>query len=509
MARRLGVSTSYLNMLEHNQRPLTPRLLARFSETLGIDALTLSDDGENEIGADLTEILADPVFAGQTIDPTELAGAVGAWPTAGKAILRLYQAYCSQRDKIGELGDVLRQRETLANLQYEFRTLVTSIRSLAEILLDNPHLELEQRQSFLGIVVEDSKRLVPLFGGLFESNAQTEASAAPEEGRSFEDVADFLQSSRGYFAELEEAADDIRRVAGIDRAAGYERLEGCLAREHGIACRIVPVEPRHMTAGPEAAQDRLDIPEALSIEARTFILAKRLAAERCRDVVGRCADAARWTSPAARSLAIDALTEYLAAATLMPYDLFLASAREFRHDIERLQRRFGVGFEQVCRRLTALHRPGAKGVPFHIVKVDMAGNVIWRLGSSGFRVPRYGGTCPLWNAHAAFLTPGATRGQLSRMPDGTVYFSIARASRVEEPELVRSPRFSAIELGCDVSFAPAIVYADGLDLSDRAAAVPIGSTCRLCERLECSQRVLPPFRPSATVAPGEPVATSG
>ena len=186
----------------------------------------------------------------------------------------------------------------------------------------------------------------------------------------------------------------------------------------------------------------------------------------------------------------------------MTYDGFLAAARERRHDIERLQRRLRVGFEPVRRRLTALQRPGAKGVPFHLIKVDMAGNVTGRLGGSGFRIPRYGGICPLWNVHAAFLTPGVTRAQLSRMPDGATYFSFARAIRTEEPETVGSPRFSAIELGCDVSFARDIVYADGLELGVGAAAVPVGTTCRLCERPDCTARVLPPFRQPAAVADG-------
>jgi hypothetical protein len=144
-----------------------------------------------------------------------------------------------------------------------------------------------------------------------------------------------------------------------------------------------------------------------------------------------------------------------------------------------------------------------------MVKVDMAGNVRLRLGSSGFRVPRHGGTCALWNVHAAFLAPGVTRAQLSRMPEGAVYFSIARTVPGDEPEVVRSPRFSAIELGCDAAFARALVYADGLDLSAHAAAVPIGTTCRLCERPDCRQRALPPYRQPAKIAAQESAATAG
>jgi predicted transcriptional regulator len=181
----------------------------------------------------------------------------------------------------------------------------------------------------------------------------------------------------------------------------------------------------------------------------------------------------------------------------MPYDAFLGAARDMRYDIERLQRRFGVGIEQVCRRLTTLQRPGARGVPFHMVKVDMAGNVTWRLGSAGVRVPRFGGVCPLWNVHAAFLAPGVTRAQLSRMPDGTSYFSFARAIRAEEPETAGSPRFLAIELGCDVSFARDIVYADGL-ASGRAAACRSGPPPLCSARLR--RAVLPPLRPPSPVA---------
>src|SRR5262249_602315 len=208
-----------------------------------------------------------------------------------------------------------------------------------------------------------------------------------------EDVADFLLANGGYFAPLEQAAEEARGAFGSDEAASPGR----------------------------------EIPEMLSLEARQLAAAKALAMARSRAIIPRGVDGARWATPEARAAAVLALADYVAAAMLMPYDAFFGAARELRHDVERLQRRFGVGFEQVCRRLTTLQRPGARGVPFYIVKVDMAGNVTWRLGSAGVRVPRFGGVRPLWNVHAAFLAPGVTRAQLSRMPDGTTYFSFARA----------------------------------------------------------------------------------
>ena len=91
--------------------------------------------------------------------------------------------------------------------------------------------------------------------------------------------------------------------------------------------------------------------------------------------------------------------------------------------------RFGASFEQVCHRLTTLRRPGAEGVPFHFLRIDIAGNISKRFCGSGIRIARFSGACPRWNVHAAFLTPGMIRVQLSRMPDGAAYFCIARTVR--------------------------------------------------------------------------------
>jgi len=468
MARRLGLSASYLNLIEHDQRPLTAKLGRRLSEALQVGVIAFSETESGRLAYDVAEALADPLFGGRAPAPDEIRDGIGAAAGLGHALLDLYRAYRIAREQVESLGEEVRNREVLAGANYEFRGIVAAMRSLAEILRDNPDLDPETRRRFTDIIVEDSKRLVPLFGGLLE--ADTRVAAPADQGPPSQDIADFLLANAGYFGAIEEAAETARAALGGDGA------------------------------GADAAA----LPE-LPLEARRLAAARLVATKRCGPVIERCADAVRWADLEARSAAVTALADYAAAAILMPYDAFHAAARELRHDVERLQRRFGVGFEQVCRRLTTLQRPGARGVPFYIVKVDMAGNVTWRLGSAGVRVPRFGGVCPLWNVHAAFLTPGVTRAQLARMPDGATYFSFARAMRGDAPEIAGSPRFCAIELGCDVAFARQIVYADGLDVGAGAAAVPVGTTCRLCERTDCPARVLPPLRPATAVAVGAAV----
>ena len=108
---------------------------------------------------------------------------------------------------------------------------------------------------------------------------------------------------------------------------------------------------------------------------------------------------------------------------------FHEAAEALAYDIGLLGQRFGASFEQVCHRLTTLQRPTARGVPFFMLRVDHAGNVSKRFSSGTFPFSKFGGTCPLWNVHATFDTPGKIVTQIIELPDGTRYFSIAQTVR--------------------------------------------------------------------------------
>ena len=190
---------------------------------------------------------------------------------------------------------------------------------------------------------------------------------------------------------------------------------------------------------------------------------------------------------------------YFAGAVLMPYEPFLAAARELRYDVELLERRFGVSFEQVCHRLTTLRRPGSEGVPFHFLRIDIAGNISKSFSASGIRFARFSGACPRWNAHAAFLTPGLIRTQLSEMPDGRKYFCIARTIQKDTGGYRGQHAMQALGLGCEMGHAKELIYADGLRLDQ--PPVPVGVTCRLCERTDCEQRAFPPLQQRAQKPP--------
>jgi predicted transcriptional regulator len=185
------------------------------------------------------------------------------------------------------------------------------------------------------------------------------------------------------------------------------------------------------------------------------------------------------------------LANYAAGAIMMPYAPFLESAESQRYDIDALCARFGASVEQVAHRLTTLGRNGARGIPFFMLRVDSAGNISKRFAGESFPFSRFGGTCPRWNLHAAFQTPGRVTTQMVETPDGQLFFTI---SRTVDRAVRLDPRESsqlAIGLGCDARYAAKIVYAEGLDLN-RPYVTPIGPACTICPRIRCPQRAAAP-----------------
>jgi predicted transcriptional regulator len=309
-----------------------------------------------------------------------------------------------------------------------------------------------------------------------------------------EEVSDVIQSHLNCFPTLEEAASELRAELGTDARDLQGRLIEYLARRHDVTVEIVQSDRRTGAVRKFVrAERRLVLSDMLPGTSVTFQLAHQLgllaARERFDEIIGGAA----LRSEESKRLGLVALSNYFAGALIMPYDVFLAAARSVRYDVELLEHRFQSSFEQVCHRLTSLNRPGSEGVPFHLVRVDIAGNISKRFSASGIPFARYSGACPRWNVHAAFMTPGSIRTQISRMTDGTSYFSIARTVRkAGGGHRVRQNRF-ALELGCEVKHARELVYSDGLDLENRDASVPVGVTCRLCDRMDCRQRAFPPM----------------
>src|ERR1700744_3497498 len=110
MAEDLGVSPSYLNYLERNQRPVTAQVLMRLAEAYDFDIRNLSSDQEAADARDLGEVFADPLFRDLSVARHEVAEVAESAPGVADAIVRLYRAYADRR-RLAELGQSPRAEE--------------------------------------------------------------------------------------------------------------------------------------------------------------------------------------------------------------------------------------------------------------------------------------------------------------------------------------------------------------------------------------------------------------
>lgn len=224
-----------------------------------------------------------------------------------------------------------------------------------------------------------------------------------------------------------------------------------------------------------------------------FKLSTELAYLECGDLIDKLVDDNGFTSDSSRSLARLGLANYFAAALILPYTQFHEIAEDFRYDIERLSAFYGQSYETVAHRLSTLQRPKLRGVPFSFVRVDRAGNMSKRQSATGFHFSTSGGTCPLWNVYETFAYPGKIMTQIAQMPDGRRYLWVARTVERRAARYGQPSKTFAIGLGCELRHAHRLVYAEGLELDESNPGTPIGSGCRVCERMNCPQRAFPPL----------------
>jgi predicted transcriptional regulator len=335
---------------------------------------------------------------------------------------------------------------------------------------------------------ENAAMLAEGIARIGEENPAHEPVRSPSE-----DVNDLLQAHMNHFPALEEAALRLWRGAKLRHEDLLRGLIEHLRRAHHVEVNFVrSVDERGSLRRYDGRT--LLLSELLPTRSRSFQLAHQIGLIEASDALDRLSNDPRVGSEEARKLARVALANYFAGAVLMPYDDVLQAAREERYDIDVIGRRFRVSFEQVCHRLTSLRRPGHEGVPFHMMRIDVAGNISKRFSASGIRFARFSGACPRWNVFSAFLTPGMIRIQLSRMPDGIEYFCLARTIQKDSGGWHAQQPVQAIGLGCRMDHARELVYSDGLDIGNAQAYVPVGVTCRVCDRVDCDQRVLPSLK---------------
>lgn len=433
MAEGLGISPSYLNLIERNQRPLTVQLILKLASIYHVEPEELQGDAGGSMAA-LREVFSDPLLAGELPGDQEMIEIAEAAPNVSAAVIKLYRAYREQAERLSDLSALLAGEGRSAAL------------SGARLPIDETHEVFERRANHFPSLEEEAEA----------------------------------------FSAVLDPGDDL-----------FGALKRWLKREYGIVVKVLPVATMpNWRRRYDRHSQRLFLSERLSPFDQLREVAMEACLIRMTVAVAAQIQALKFSTDEARRLARFELGRYAAHALMMPYQPFMAAAQRARYDVDVLRSRFGVSFEQAANRLTMLQRPGSAGVPFFLLEVDNAGNRFRRAGAQGFPISRFGGGCPKLPVHAAFAQPGQIFVEAVEMPGGAQFLCVARTLEGPQGAFNERPRRTALLLGCDIGFRDEVVYGEALPgvaaKAGEIVATPVGPACRLCERIGCLSRAEPP-----------------
>lgn len=424
MAAALDISPSYLNLVEHGQRPLSAALMVRLAERFGFDVATLAQDDATGGVAALRRRFADPIFADLDIQPQDVEDWLASAPVMATAFARLFDAGGARRGGDGSDGEA------------------------------------------------EAVRLVRME----------------------------IERWSNHFADLDakaEALSDELRLANADL---FGAIVDRLRARHQIAIRILPVAimPDRLRRLDLHAR-QLQLSELLGAASRTFQAAVLLGQLELRADMEALVAGAAFTDRAALRLFRRHLAHYFAAALIMPYGRMLRACEESGYDLPLLERRFGVGFEQLAHRLTTMQRVGARGLPFFMLRCDRAGQVSKRYaGASASPLVDGAIRCAQWRVHEAVARPATLIRDLVELEDGSQWLTLARS--VESPARDARGRSAifVIVLGLEHRLSGPMSAA-AMVPDNRDAPTAIGLGCSRCNRADCIQRAQPPHGQLLTI----------
>lgn len=208
LARQIGISASYLNLIEHNRRRIGGKLLLDIAATLQVEPQALTEGAEAALIAALREAAEEVgVSSTETARADEFAGRFPAW---ADTLARTRGRVRALEETVEALTDRMAHDPHLAASMHELLSTAAAIRSTAAILAETETLQPEWRDRFHANINEDSRRLSDSAQSLV-TYLDAEAEDNSRVGTPQEEVEAFLADHDFSFTALEgvDASDDI------------------------------------------------------------------------------------------------------------------------------------------------------------------------------------------------------------------------------------------------------------------------------------------------------------
>ena len=395
VAEAVGISPSYLNLIEHNRRRIGGKLLGSIARVLEIDPALLTDGVDAQM---LDEMKGAAAALGGEVElarTEELAARYPGWATLIAAQSRRIEAL---EGRVQVLSDRISFDPQLAQALHEVISSVTAIRSTASILVGPEKLDDDWQRRFHENIHDDSLRLAGSSEALI-AYLEAPKRERDDSGSPIETVEAYLATKGFHLAELETGGTPEDVVA-----------------ESGLG-------------GPAGA------------------ILREIAAH------------------------------YAAEVAILPLERLEASIAKVGYDPAALVQACQVPFVTILRRLASLP-PGQGHPPIGLAVCDTAGAVRLMKSVAGFALPRAGGACPLWPVFSAM-------GRLEQPLRLDVALPGQGSSRLRCYAIATAQPSGRFDVPPPIQ-STMLVMPDPPDSG--AEVLPVGVSCRICPRQDCSSR---------------------
>ncbi|MGC1495088.1 MAG: short-chain fatty acyl-CoA regulator family protein [Sulfitobacter sp.] len=225
LARQIGISASYLNLIEHNRRRIGGKVLLNIAAALGVEPQALTEGAEAALIATLREAAMDAGLSGpDAARADEFAGRFPGWADVLAGTRRRIAAL---EQTVEALTDRLAHDPHLAASMHELLTTAAAIRSTASILAENKTLQPEWRDRFHANINEDSRRLSDS-AQVLVAYLETDPDASETASSPQEEVEAFLADHGFEFEALEMPGDTEQQIGTL--IEGADMLQSLAAR---------------------------------------------------------------------------------------------------------------------------------------------------------------------------------------------------------------------------------------------------------------------------------------
>ncbi|MEP5153411.1 short-chain fatty acyl-CoA regulator family protein [Planktotalea sp.] len=412
LARRAGISASYLNLIEHNKRRIGGKLLLDFATILDVEPASLSEGAESTLLTSLREITASqPDHSAEVERVDEFAGRFPGW---ARLIETMAQQQSSLEQTVVSLTDRMTHDPQLAEALHDMLGAVTAIRSTSSILVETEKLEPEWQARFHRNINEDAKRLTEgsqaLVSYMNGEKAETQQIMTPQD-----EIEAFFAQHGFHFPNLEKLATE---------AAAQTEIKALLA---------------------ESSEQLVSASARIQLE--TLLLRY-------------------WRD--AQALPLDILLEKVRAFGLEPARIAAGQAFDLGCVMRRLASVSGTELTECLN--DPRYDLSADGLGLAIC--DSSGTLTMRKPLRRFPIPRFGSACPLWTLYQALTRPFSALREISVQsgPDAVHFETLAIAAPLHAPEFDTVPLLEAHMLIVPLASAPSGVDARPIGVSCRICA---------------------------------------